>query len=89
MIIENCPGCAHHLPILRDCAAFLQIAGGSGLTPMLQVAQEVTRNPEDKTEVTLVFANVSEDDILLRKELDDMAKKHKNFKVCWHPQIPG
>ena len=45
----------------------LQIAGGSGLTPMLQVAQEITRNPEDKTEVTLVFANVSEDDILLKK----------------------
>ena len=48
---------------------------------MLQIAQEVVRNPEDKTEVTLVFANVSEDDILLRKELDDMAKKHKNFNV--------
>jgi len=51
------------------------------LTPMLQIAQEVVRNPEDKTEVTLVFANVSEDDILLRKELDAMAKKHKNFNV--------
>ena len=56
---------------------------------MLQVAQEITRNPEDKTEVTLVFANVSEDDILLKKELDDMARKHKNFKVWWHPHIPS
>ena len=29
---------------------------------------------------------VSEDDILLRKEIDEMEKKHKNFKVhCWHP----
>ncbi len=27
---------------------------------------------------------VSEDDILLRKEIDEMAKKHSNFKVqCW------
>ena len=59
----------------------MQIAGGSGLTPMLQIAQEVVRNPEDKTEVTLVFANKSEDDILLKKELDDMARKHRNFKV--------
>lgn len=58
-----------------------QIAGGSGLTPMLQIAQEVVRNPEDKTLLTLVFANVSEDDILLKKELDDMAKKHSKFKV--------
>ncbi len=70
-----------------DLCALLQIAGGSGLTPMLQVAQEITRNPEDKTEVTLVYANVSEDDILLRRELDDMTRKHKNFKVCWHPQL--
>ena len=68
---------------------WLQIAGGSGLTPMLQVAQEITRNPEDKTEVTLVYANVSEDDILLKRELDDMARKHKNFKVCWHPISPA
>ena len=32
------------------------IAGGTGITPMLQVMQEVARNPEDKTKVTLVFA---------------------------------
>ena len=59
----------------------MQIAGGSGLTPMLQIAQEVVRNPEDKTEVMLVFANKSEDDILLKKELDAMVRKHNNFKV--------
>ena len=58
-----------------------QIAGGSGLTPMLQIAQEVVRNPEDRTQLTLVFANISEDDILLKKELDDMAKTHSNFNV--------
>ncbi len=27
-----------------------QVAGGSGLTPMLQIASEVLRNPDDKTE---------------------------------------
>jgi hypothetical protein len=31
---------------------------------------------------------VSEDDILLRKEIDEMEKKHKNFKVhCWHLSV--
>ena len=54
---------------------------------MLQIAQEVVRNPEDKTQLTLVFANVSEDDILLKKELDDMAKKHSNFNVSSHPGV--
>lgn len=54
---------------------------------MLQIAQEVVRNPEDKTEVTLVFANKSEDDILLKKELDDMVRKHKNFHVSTYAFI--
>ena len=48
------------------------IAGGTGITPMLQVMQEVARNPEDKTKVTLVFANVTEQDILCRKEIDEI-----------------
>ena len=38
---------------------WMQIAGGTGITPMLQVASEVLRNPYDKTEVSLVFGNVS------------------------------
>ncbi len=60
----------------------MQVAGGSGITPMLQVASEVLRNPADKTEVSLIFANQTEKDIILREEIDEMAAKHKNFKVC-------
>ena len=48
---------------------------------MFQVAQEILRNPEDKTQVSLIFANQTEEDIILRKELDDMAAKHDNFQV--------
>lgn len=59
----------------------VQIAGGSGITPMYQVAQEILRNPEDKTQVSLIFANQTEQDIILRKELDDLAAKHDNFQV--------
>jgi ferredoxin-NADP reductase len=66
---------------MTGLALWLQIAGGTGITPMLQVANEVLRNPDDKTEVSLIFGNVSEDDILLRKEIDKLAKQHKNFKV--------
>jgi len=57
------------------------LAGGSGLTPMLQILLEALANPEDKTEYTLVFANVSEEDILLKEVLDELAAKHANFKV--------
>ena len=48
------------------------IAGGTGITPMYQLAREIFKNPEDKTKVTLVFGNVTEDDILLKKELHDL-----------------
>lgn len=49
------------------------IAGGSGITPMLQVIKEIMKNPDDKTNVTLVFCNQSPRDILLRSELDELA----------------
>lgn len=58
------------------------IAGGTGITPMLQVADAILANPADKTKVTLLFANVSEGDILLRDKIDAMAAAHLDkFKV--------
>ena len=60
------------------------IAGGSGITPMFQVAQGILRNPLDATKVFLIYANVTEEDILLRKELDAWARDHRaRFKVCF------
>ncbi|KAI9753844.1 MAG: DNA repair protein rad50 [Chaenotheca gracillima] len=44
------------------------IAGGTGATPMYQLARAIFKNPDDKTKVTLVFGNVTEDDILLKQE---------------------
>jgi len=57
------------------------IAGGTGITPMLQVIQEILKNSDDKTVVDLVFANQSEADVLLRNELDLLALRHSNLKV--------
>jgi cytochrome-b5 reductase len=48
------------------------VAGGTGITPMWQLARAIFRNPNDKTQVTLVFGNVSEEDILLKKELAEL-----------------
>jgi cytochrome-b5 reductase len=48
------------------------IAGGTGITPMWQVARAIFKNPEDKTKVTLVFGNIKEEDILLKKEWEEL-----------------
>nr|KAJ3402179.1 hypothetical protein HK105_004333 [Polyrhizophydium stewartii] len=60
------------------------IAGGSGITPMLQVIQRVLSDPADKTKLSLVYANVTEDDIMLRKYLDKLAAQNpEQLKVYY------
>ncbi|WVQ79480.1 NADH-cytochrome b5 reductase 1 [Cryptococcus sp. DSM 104549] len=55
--------------------ALLMIAGGTGLTPMYQIIKASVQNPNDKTKLALIYANVEEDDILLRKELEELRDK--------------
>lgn len=42
---------------------------------------DITKNPEDTTEIALLFCNVSPEDVLLQKELEALAAAHSNFKV--------
>ncbi|EXJ89835.1 cytochrome-b5 reductase [Capronia epimyces CBS 606.96] len=51
------------------------IAGGTGITPMYQLIRAIFKNPEDKTKVSLVYGNITEEDILLKKELEDIEKE--------------
>lgn len=41
-----------------------------------QVIEEVLRNPDDATELRLLFANVSPDDIICKSRIDDLARQH-------------
>ena len=52
------------------------IAGGSGITPVYQLARGILSNPEDRTKVTLVYAANTEEDILLKKEFDGFQKEY-------------
>ncbi|PWA03442.1 hypothetical protein BB558_000384 [Smittium angustum] len=52
------------------------IAGGTGIAPMMQVIHKVIGNPEDTTKIKLLFANVTENDILLKDELDRIREEH-------------
>ncbi|WZZ38694.1 hypothetical protein YC2023_034953 [Brassica napus] len=64
------------------------IAGGSGITPMLQVIDTIVKNPEDNTKITLLYANVSPDDILLKQKLDALQANHPNLKVFYTVDNP-
>lgn len=64
--------------------AFGMLAGGSGITPMFQVARAILENPNDNTKVHLIYANVTYEDILLKEELDGLASMYPDsFKIYY------
>ncbi|KAF5667095.1 NADH cytb-reductase [Fusarium heterosporum] len=66
------------------CKKIGMIAGGTGITPMFQVIRAICEHDRDTTEVSLLYANRTEQDILLREELDTFARRYpKNFKVYY------
>ncbi|XP_074585650.1 NADH-cytochrome b5 reductase-like protein [Curcuma longa] len=65
------------------------IAGGTGITPMLQVVNAILKNPDDNTQVSLIYANISPDDILLKNELDRLSASYANFKVFYTVDKPN
>lgn len=64
------------------------IAGGTGITPMLQIIRAIIRNRprnggNDTTLIDLIFANVNPDDILLQEQLDQLEKEDDGFRVYY------
>ncbi|KAJ7361354.1 cytochrome-b5 reductase [Mycena albidolilacea] len=60
------------------------IGGGSGITPLYQVITHALASPFNTTKFKLLFSNVTEEDILLREDLDALAKKHpKTLEVVY------
>ena len=65
---------------------FGMISGGTGITPMLQIIKAIIRGRprnggKDTTEIDLIFANVNQEDILLKEDLDSLAKEDEGFRV--------
>ncbi|KAJ3236988.1 hypothetical protein HDU81_010132, partial [Chytriomyces hyalinus] len=66
------------------------IAGGTGITPMLQIIERALSDPKDETKLSLLFANVSEEEIILRDHLDSLAAKYKErFNVYYTVDKPS
>jgi cytochrome-b5 reductase len=65
------------------------IAGGTGITPMYQLTRAIFGSSDDKTKVTLVFANIKEEDILLKKELQDLENTYpQRFRAFYVLEKP-
>lgn len=60
------------------------IAGGTGITPMYQVAAAILKDPKDSTQLSLLFGNLSESDILIRDELDALVAAHPGRFRVYH-----
>ncbi|CAL5398562.1 unnamed protein product [Camellia sinensis] len=59
--------------------AFGMLAGGTGITPMFQVARAILENPNDKTNINLIYANVTYEDILLKGRMEELANLACSF----------
>lgn len=71
-------------PVVRTVKSVGMIAGGTGITPMLQVIRAVLKDPNDHTVCYLLFANQSEKDILLRPELEELRNEHSSRFKLWY-----
>lgn len=65
------------------------IAGGTGITPMLQLIRHICKDQSDPTEMWLIFANQTEEDILLRAELEEVANANKSFHLWYTLDRPS
>jgi len=71
-------------PIVKKVKRVGMIAGGTGITPMYQLIKDICKHPEDETKLQLLFANQSENDILLREELDQFRENYSTKFDRWY-----
>uniref|UniRef100_A0A2N9I9E2 cytochrome-b5 reductase n=1 Tax=Fagus sylvatica TaxID=28930 RepID=A0A2N9I9E2_FAGSY len=74
------PNMKKHIGMLIDLVA--------GITPGFR-SRLILKNPDDKTQVSLLYANVSPDDILLKQKLDILATSHPNLKIFYTVDNPS
>lgn len=69
-----------YLPNMKERIGM--IAGGTGITPMLQILREICKpNSRDRTLVKLLFANHAEADIILKDTLQSLENSNPNISI--------
>eukprot|EP00794_Sanderia_malayensis_P017980 gene17980-19777_t len=70
--------------VFRPCKNVGMIAGGTGITPMLQVIRAILKNKSDQTKMWLLFANQTANDILLREDLESIVQENPDRFHLWY-----
>ncbi len=65
---------------LRDAKKVICLAGGSGITPFISMANAINDGDED-FELTLLYGSRNKDSVLFRDELDKLASECDKIKV--------
>lgn len=71
-------------PVMTTAKHVGMIAGGTGITPMLQIINAIMKDPKDETVCYLLFANQTEKDILLRPELEEVLVNNPTRFKRWY-----
>ncbi|NXC14890.1 NB5R3 reductase, partial [Corythaeola cristata] len=71
-------------PVTKKVKYVGMIAGGTGITPLLQIIRAIIKDKDDPTVCQLLFANQTEKDILLRSELEEIQVQHPGRFKCWY-----
>ena len=66
---------------LRDAPNVIALAGGSGITPFLSMAKAIADGTEDFN-LTILFGNRTEDSILFKEELEELAASCDKIKIA-------
>jgi len=67
---------------LRDAKHIVGVAGGSGITPFIAMAEAIADNTEN-FKLTIVYGCKDADNVLFEKELDEITKKTNKVNVIY------
>ena len=78
---------------MRDSKTLVALAGGSGITPFHSMAKEIAYGKMKGVKLTILYGSVKANDIVLKKELDEIEAACPDVKVVHvlsdEPDWPG
>jgi cytochrome-b5 reductase len=67
----------------RRWSSLTMIGGGTGVAPFVQIIRSILADEQDLTELRLIFVNRQKEDILMKKELDKLARDHDQLTITY------